>query len=321
MSENTNQDKLIEEVKRLKLDENKLKNGIMKPDDLWEYLVAIFLHEQNYAPKRPATNKKEQKQTNLDFIFKINNIEMYAECTCANDGEAEVFSKPPNGWDNIPTQEIDIGLEKPIKIQVHNTEKIPMEETTNSMGLRLVNSLATKSKGQITKFHNENGKKITFLFVGQTLDDLPLLSDLSNSPFLSEYVQALYGLRGPYGHNQHPFWVYKKASHLQKGNGSRITRTGFLDGTFGNITAVIFSNKKPSELLNDLYTRHNGDVKELFAENTEMILNCCSDPEMDSLEGMDFSDFFPNIKKITYINNKIIQYKQGNKINRINVLF
>jgi hypothetical protein len=42
---------------------------------------------------------------------------------------------------------------------------------------------------------------------------------------------------------------------------------------------------------------------------------------MDSLEGMDFSDFFPNIKKITYINNKIIQYKQGNKINRINVLF
>jgi hypothetical protein len=144
------------------------------------------------------------------------------------------------------------------------------------------------------------------------LEDFPFLSEI---PILSEYVKALYGIKGNFypDHGASSF-CYLKEKHLVKPNGSTVTREGFLDGTFGNISAVIFSNKHPPNLVTELYTKYEGSVTDLFTEHTEMIFNFCPDPEMESLEGMVYSDIFPNIRKLWYEkDNKIVLLKEGKK--------
>jgi hypothetical protein len=133
---------------------------------------------------------------------------------------------------------------------------------------------------------------------------LPILSDdYDGIPLLSECVQSLYGLTGGiFGYEVKP-----NSLKINKENKTvAVTRSGFFDGEFSNISAVIFSNKCPSLLLRDLYAIYDGSATALFAEYAEMIVNASPNEEVRLNYLPD--QIFPKTRKIFCQDNKINLY-------------
>lgn len=257
----TAQEKLLEIAKKLNLTESSNQNST-EEDILWEYLVGLFLYEHSYNPQRI---QKRRDKKDLDFSFKINNFEMYAECTCVSDGKAAhlAIASKTDATGHLP--------------EYINTS---VEEINNNIGVRITSSVTTK-QDQIKVFHEQTECGPTFLFLNSgQLSNMPSISDVNSLIILGSCVSALYGLDGvPTFELSGTKQIFTGQMACSDKNGYRspspnpVNRMGFRDGTFENISAAVHSNEKPSQLADWLFTNYGGDAKALFSHHAEIIVN------------------------------------------------
>lgn len=301
MNINDNIITLVNKIKELGLSEDKWKTSdwLPKEPDLWECLVGLFLHEHGYRPKRFSN-----QSTNLDFGFTQKNKGYYGECVCPEDdiNRNKVISDRCNVEDYT---EIADGLS-------FASVDTDVATTQNNMGLRITNSIYSKSKDQITEFHKQNGVKPTIVFVNSgLLTDMPQIGKIDSkvSP-LGTCVPSLYGLSGastivvPDGIVQ-----MEEQCDLHKGVDVPISRMGFRNGDFNNISALFHTNVRPSQLANQLYDEFDGCIISLFRDNAELIYNASAGDI-----ALEDTSLFPSVLQVFIDMKGIIQQQQTQRL-------
>ena len=273
MSE-SNIERIVSSVKELRLDEPRWNsaNWAATPQDLWECLVALFLHEQGCQPHRFSS-----RSVNLDFGFTVDGNSMYAECVCTSDDSCgdRVLSEG-RGLDDGSGVETGVSY-----IQ-------------NNLGLRLTSSIKHKHDHQIVPFHEHNGLQPTSLFLNSgLLSDMPSLARVDGVVMpLGTCVPALYGLDGVTNNNLLDGSIFmRQQCDSHKGNNTPVSRIGFRNGDYKNLSAVIHSNKSPVTLVDWLYLDYQGSVSQLFSEHAEIIINASACDQVV----LDRADIFPDL--------------------------
>lgn len=299
MNINDNIITLVDKIKELGLSEDKWKTSdwLPKEPDLWECLVGLFLHKHGYQPKRFSS-----KSTNLDFGFTQKGQEYYGECVCPEDGVSKTISDRSNDEDYTKTSD---GL----SFVLVGTSVVV---TQNNMGLRITNSIYSKSKDQITEFHKQNGVKPTIVFVNSgLLTDMPQIGKIDSkvSP-LGTCAPSLYGLSGastivvPDGTVR-----MEEQCDLHKGVDVPISRMGFRKGDFNNISAVFHTNVRPSQLANQLYDEFDGCIISLFRDNAELIYNASAGDI-----ALEDTSLFPSVLQVFIDMKGVIQQQQTQRL-------